>query len=115
MSWTLSFVDEPDKPALSARGLSWGGQIVPYTAIERFVCTDSEFEVVFRDDRERWRFAVQRGNSHRFVDMQIFIETTMLQTRQAVMDESRERVVNAPAFDLRQVRRAVQSAIQHGS
>ena len=87
-------------------------EIIPFSDIKAFIGSDRDLEVVFRDHvkdannnvRKPLIFLIEDESGHQLLDLERMIETYMLQTKTAVLDdETRETIVNKPEFDMERV------------
>lgn len=103
-------------------GLLVNGETIPYTDIKKFVASDDELTVEFKDGvvnaagepREELVFVIEEGCSHQLLDLETFISTHLMQTNKAVMDEKKEKITNLPEFNMRKIRKSFTRAYSFG-
>jgi hypothetical protein len=111
-TFALPIVGHDLPPELGHNGLRFRGEVIPYTAIEKFVCSDNEVVVVFRADeegntREDMVFEVDSESVHQvYNSLAQIIYKHMRQkgiAKYAEDDVDRAEIINAPIVDTKRI------------
>jgi len=116
MAFNLPVPDGEQGATFLLEGLKVGSEVIPYTDIKEFVCTDDEVEVkLHNEERESLVFIIEEGCSHQLLDLETFVHTHMMQKGVAQFDEAKENIVNAPKFNTKKIRKSFTKAYSFGA